>query len=195
MTQSPAPHSRTERERRKAMCRWLAYTGTPVLLNELLYEPSHSLVDQSLHSRLGVETTNGDGFGVGWYSELDTPAVYKSVEPAWNDENLKELAGYVRSRLVFAHVRASTGTPVQQTNCHPFRYGRWLWMHNGSIAHFHDVKRELMLAVDPSLYAEVKGSTDSEAFFFLALTFGLEDDPTTAVERAVRSEEHTSELQ
>jgi len=79
---------------------------------------------------------------------------------------------------------------VQQTNCHPFRYGRWLWMHNGSIAHFHDLRRELMLAVDPSLYPEVRGSTDSEAFFFLALTFGLENDPPAAVERAVGLIEH-----
>ena len=167
------------------MCRWLAYSGTPVLLEELLYKPAHSLIDQSLHSRLGVETTNGDGFGVGWYGEAETPAVFKSVEPAWNDRNLKELAGHVRSGLVFAHIRASTGTPVQQTNCHPFRHGRWLWMHNGSIAQFHDVKRDLLLAVDPSLYPDLEGSTDSEAFFFLALTLGLEDDPPAAMERAV----------
>src|SRR5262249_21559086 len=172
------------------MCRWLAYSGTPVFLKELLFDLPHSLVDQSLHSRLGVETTNGDGFGIGWYDETETPAVFRSVEPAWNDENLRELASHVRSRLVFAHIRASTGTPVQQTNCHPFRYGRWLWMHNGSIAHFHDVRRDLMLAVDPSLYPEVRGSTDSEAFFFLALTFGLEDDPPAAVERAVGMIEH-----
>ena len=105
------------------MCRWLAYSGTPVLLEELLYKPAHSLIDQSLHSRLGVETTNGDGFGVGWYGEGETPAVFKSVEPAWNDRNLHELARSVRSGLVFAHIRASTGTPVQQTNCHPFRHG------------------------------------------------------------------------
>jgi glutamine amidotransferase len=167
------------------MCRWLAYSGTPVLLEELLYKPKYSLIDQSLHSRLGVETTNGDGFGVGWYGEAATPAVFKSVEPAWNDRNLRELSGHVRSGLVFAHIRASTGTPVQQTNCHPFRHDSWLWMHNGSIARFHDVKRELLLAVDPSLYPDVEGSTDSEAFFFLALTMGLEDDPPLAVERAV----------
>jgi len=167
------------------MCRWLAYSGTPVLLEDLLYKPTHSLIDQSLHSRLGVETTNGDGFGVGWFGEADTPALFKSVEPAWNDRNLRELAGHVRSGLVFAHIRASTGTAVQQTNCHPFRHGRWLWMHNGSITRFQDVKRELMLAVDPSLYPTVDGSTDSETFFFLALTLGLEDDPPAAVERAV----------
>ncbi len=172
------------------MCRWVAYTGTPVLLEDLLYKPAHSLVDQSLHSRLGVETTNGDGFGVGWYGESETPALFKSVEPAWNDRNLHELAGHIRSGLVFAHIRASTGTPIQQTNCHPFRYGSWLWMHNGSIAQFHDVKRELMLSIDSSLYPLVEGSTDSEAFFFLALTLGLENDPPTAVERAVGVVEH-----
>ena len=167
------------------MCRWLAYSGTPVLLDELLYKPAHSLIYQSLHSQLGVETTNGDGFGVGWYGDAPEPAVFKSVEPAWNDRNLHELSAHIRSGLVFAHIRASTGTPVQQTNCHPFRHGKWLWMHNGSIARFHDMKRELMLAVDPSLYSDVEGSTDSEAFFFLALTFGLEDDPPGAVEQAV----------
>jgi glutamine amidotransferase len=172
------------------MCRWLAYSGTPVLLEELLYKPTHSLIVQSLHSRLGVETTNGDGFGIGWYGESSTPAVFKSIEPAWNDRNLQELSGHVRSGLVFAHIRASTGTPVQQTNCHPFRHGRWLWMHNGSIARFHDVKRDLLLAVDPSLYPDLEGSTDSEAFFFLALTMGLEDDPPAAVERAVGLIEH-----
>jgi len=172
------------------MCRWLAYSGTPVLLHELLFEPAHSLIDQSLHSRLGVETTNGDGFGVGWYGEGNDPAVFKSVEPAWNDRNLRELAGHIRSGLVFAHIRASTGTPVQQTNCHPFRHGNWLWMHNGSITRFHEVKRDLQLAIDPALYLDLEGSTDSETFFFLALTFGLEDDPPSAVERAVGFIDH-----
>jgi predicted glutamine amidotransferase len=167
------------------MCRWLAYSGTPVLLERLLYTPVHSLIDQSLHSKLGAETTNGDGFGVGWYGEGDTPALFKSVEPAWNDTNLRELAGHVRSGLVFAHIRASSGTPVQWTNCHPFRHGRWLWMHNGAIAQFHDVKRELMLEVEPSLWPAIEGSTDSETFFFLALTYGLESDPPAAVARAV----------
>ncbi|HET7513171.1 MAG TPA: class II glutamine amidotransferase [Gaiella sp.] len=172
------------------MCRWLAYSGSPVSLQALLYEPAHSLIDQSLHSRLGVETTNGDGFGVAWYGEEQAPAVFRSVEPAWNDRNLRELAAHIRSGLVFAHIRASTGTPVQQTNCHPFRHGNWLWMHNGSIARFHEVKRDLLLAVDPSLYPDLEGSTDSEAFFFLALTLGLQDDPPGAVERAVGLIEH-----
>jgi predicted glutamine amidotransferase len=73
------------------MCRWLAYCGTPVLLEQLIYQPKHSLIDQSLHSQLGAITTNGDGVDVGWYSERETPAVYRSIEPPWNDRNLREL--------------------------------------------------------------------------------------------------------
>jgi len=167
------------------MCRWMAYSGSPVLLEELLYKPKHSLIDQSLHSTMGAETTNGDGFGVGWYGVGETPATYHSIEPAWNERNLRDLAAHVESGLVFAHIRASSGSPVQQTNCHPFRHGRWLWMHNGLISDFHVVKRELVLAVEPSLYGAIEGSTDSEVFFYLALTLGLEDDPPGAVERAV----------
>jgi predicted glutamine amidotransferase len=173
------------------MCRWLAYSGSPVLMETLLYKPQHSLIDQSLHSQLGAETTNGDGFGVGWYGVGDTPGVFHSVEPAWNDRNLREISAHIRSPLVFAHIRASSGSPIQQSNCHPFRHGRWLWMHNGVIADFHAVKRDLALAVDPSLYPSIEGSTDSEVFFFLALTLGLENDPPAAVEKAVGLIEET----
>ena len=167
------------------MCRWIAYTGSPVLVEDLLYTPENSLVVQSLHARLGVEPTNGDGFGLGWYDEAGSPRLFRSTEPAWNDRNLREVAAHVRSRLVFAHVRASTGTPVQQTNCHPFRHGRWLWMHNGALAGFRAVKRELAIAVAPELYPDIEGSTDSELLFHLALTHGLEDDPQAAVARTV----------
>jgi glutamine amidotransferase len=167
------------------MCRWIAYFGSPILITDLLYRPNHSLIDQSLHARLGAETTNGDGFGVGWYGVGETPGVFHSVEPAWNDRNLRELAGHVRAPVIFAHIRASSGSPIQQTNCHPFRHDRWLWMHNGLIRDFPKVKRELALAVDPALYPSIEGSTDSELFFFLALTMGLEDDPPAAVAAAV----------
>ncbi|MFD4911629.1 class II glutamine amidotransferase [Streptomyces virginiae] len=167
------------------MCRWLAYSGTPQLLETILYKPAHSLIDQSLHSRLGVETTNGDGFGVGWYTEEDTgtPATFRDIGPAWNNRNLRELADHVRSPLFFAHIRASTGTAVQQTNCHPFRHGRWMFMHNGSIAEFHRMRRDLTLLIDPALYPDVEGTTDSEVMFHLALTLGLEADPPGAVAR------------
>ena len=181
-----------EADRRFAMCRWLAYSGSPVLLEDLLYKPDHSLVVQSLHSRMGAEETNGDGFGVGWYGDRATPGVFRSIEPAWNDRNLREIAGHITSPRVFAHVRASTGSPVQQTNCHPFRHGHWLWMHNGFVNGFATLKRDLALAVAADLYAEMEGTTDSELMFFLAQTFGLEADPVTAVARVVGLIEETA---
>jgi glutamine amidotransferase len=167
------------------MCRWLAYSGSPVLMEDLLYKPEHSLIVQSMHSTMGAETTNGDGFGVGWYGTKETPGVFRSTEPAWNDWNLRDLAGHISSTRVFAHIRAAIGSPVQQTNCHPFRHGRWLFMHNGFIDGFAAMKRELAMAVEPDLYADIQGTTDSELLFFLALTFGLEDDPREAMARAV----------
>ncbi len=163
----------------------MAYSGDPILADELLFRPKHSIIDQSLHSRLGATTTNGDGFGIGWYSDGLEPAVFKGIDPAWNDQNLREIAGHIRTPVLFAHIRASTGTPVQRSNCHPFRHGRWLWMHNGAIRGFHETKRDLLMTVDPQFYPDIEGSTDSEAMFFLALTFGLSDDPFGAVARMV----------
>jgi predicted glutamine amidotransferase len=167
------------------MCRWIAYSGGPVLLEELLFKPEQSLIDQSLSARHGATTTNGDGFGVGWYGEGTAPGLYKSVQPAWSDENLRDLASQIRSPMFMAHVRATTGTAVQRTNCHPFRHGRWLFQHNGEIREFPRLKRDLALAVAPELFSEMAGSTDSEVMFFLTLTFGLREDPVGAVERMI----------
>lgn len=169
------------------MCRWNAYFGQPLAIEELLFRTKHSLIDQSLHARQGVEATNGDGFGLGWYPEHGdgVPRRYRSVNPMWNDPNLRDLAAEIRSPLFLAHIRATTGTPVQQTNSHPFKHGRWLFVHNGLIEDFHVIRRELLMAVEPSLFDGIHGSTDSETLFYLALTFGLEDDPLGGVERAV----------
>ena len=167
------------------MCRWMAWLGQPVLIDELLFKPKHGIVDQSLHARMGAEPTNGDGFGLGWYGVGNGPGVYRSISPAWSDPNLRELAAHIESPLFMAHVRAAIGSPVQETNCHPFRYGRWLFVHNGYVDNFHDLRRDLLLAVDPGLFADLVGSTDSEVVFKLALTFGLEDDPIDALERTV----------
>ena len=165
------------------MCRWLAYYGDPIPIEAGVLRRRHSLIDQSLHAQLGATTTNGDGFGIGWYSDGEEPSVYRSVHPAWNDRNLRELAKSISSRLFFAHIRASTGTAVQETNTHPFRHGRWLFMHNGLVREFPRLKRDMLLAIDPFLIPAIEGSTDSELLFHLALTFGLDDDAIIALER------------
>jgi glutamine amidotransferase len=163
----------------------MAWFGQPVLIEELLLKSQHGIVDQSLHARMGAEPTNGDGFGLGWYGTGAGPGIYRSVTPAWADQNLRELAGHLESPLFLAHVRAAIGSPVQATNCHPFRRGDWLFVHNGFVGDLHTIRRDLMLAIDPALFPDVEGSTDTEIVFNLALTLGFEDDPIDALERTV----------
>jgi len=165
------------------MCRWVGYLGAPIAPKELLQDPPQSLIEQSRRHAPDMAIPNGDGTGLGWYEHRVVPARFRSITPAWGDENLVELASEIRSPLFLAHVRAGTGTPVQQTNCHPFRYRNWLFVHNGHVANYERLRRELLLAVDPELFTNIKGSTDSELLFHLALTFGLVDDPIRGLAR------------
>src|SRR5688572_25004900 len=104
------------------MCRFVAYIGKEdMLLAELLAKPNNSLIKQSLLARESRTPTNGDGFGVGWYTPFDkTPALFTSLSPAWNDQNLAYLAKKTRAPLFFAHIRAASTGGISQFNCHPF---------------------------------------------------------------------------
>jgi glutamine amidotransferase len=174
------------------MCRWLAYWGAPIRLEEVLFKAEHSLIDQSVSSRSKDTPTNGDGFGVGWYGGRNRPGLFRSIRPAWNDSNLHELAAHIESPLFLAHVRATSLATVQETNCHPFRYGRWIFVHNGEIEELPKFRRDLYLRVAPQLFNQIQGTTDSELMFYLALTFGLEEDPIGGVERMAGFVEQTA---
>jgi glutamine amidotransferase len=167
------------------MCRFLAYIGQPVFLNSLVCEPAHSLLHQSLQAERAKTVTNGDGFGIGWYGEREAPAVYREVMPAWSDENLLALCHTLRSPLFFAHVRAATGTAIARQNSHPFRHGRWLFMHNGQIGGYAQVRRTLEAQLPDALYAARKGATDSELLFLLALARIEAGQPPVAAVTAV----------
>ena len=165
------------------MCRWLGYLGSPIEPRELLYDAERSLIEQSRRHAPDMAVPNGDGFGLGWYGRRDVPALFHSATPAWGDRNLHTLASEIYSPLFLAHVRAATGTPVQETNCHPFAHGRWMFVHNGYVDGYERLRRDLLLAVHPDLFPNIKGTTDSEVLFHLALTFGLADDPIAGLER------------
>ena len=169
------------------MCRWLSYRGRPRYLESLLFEPENSLIQQSLHARRAAVTTNGDGFGVGWYAERAVPGTYREILPAWNDANLRSLSHQIRASLFFAHVRASTGTATSRANCHPFSHGPWLFMHNGQIGGYERVRRRLEGLIPDALYGARLGTTDSELIFYLLFRYGLEDDPAGALGGAVRT--------
>ncbi|MGU3492603.1 class II glutamine amidotransferase [Xanthobacteraceae bacterium A53D] len=170
------------------MCRWIAYSGSQITLEQYVTQPSHSLVVQSLRALESTVALNGDGFGLGWYtSNHPEPGTYHEVRPAWSDGNLKSLCRHLSSHLFFAHVRAATGTPVTRTNCHPFTFGRWLFMHNGYLANWADARRSVEALITDPLYNARGGTTDSEAMFLALLAQGgLADDEAACPIEATR---------
>lgn len=175
------------------MCRFVAYLGdAPVLMSEVLVKPANSLINQSMRSRLGLHDTNADGFGFSWYNRAvsNEPGIFRSVLPAWNDENLQYLARTVRSHCFLGHVRASTYGGANFYNCHPFIRGPLSFVHNGTIGGFHLIRRELMNHLDQVSFESIKGQTDSEHFFALLNTihhahhteYGLEEMASTMME-------------
>jgi glutamine amidotransferase len=154
------------------MCRFICYRGPEILLADLLYRPVNSLIRQSFDAKERTEPLNGDGFGIGWYTPQinSTPCVFASVTPAWSNQNLRRLSEHVKSECLFAHVRAaSPGMRVSEANCHPFEYGRFLWMHNGMVRDFSRIKRRLRASLPDHLYNNIGGTTDSEHAFALFL--------------------------
>ncbi len=170
------------------MCRWIAYRGQPIALEAYVTQPSHSLVSQSMHAFESTAALNGDGFGLGWYdANQPEPGLYRELRPAWADENLRHLCRHLRSHLFFAHVRAATGTAVTRTNCHPFAYGTWLFMHNGLVGNWPVLRRDVEALIPDDFYPSRAGTTDSEAVFLAIMGAGLLNgaDPVEATARVV----------
>lgn len=175
------------------MCRLLAYKGTPVLLDNLLYKPKNSLVNQSLHAREIEEPLNGDGFGVGWYvPEVNVePINFVSVNPAWSNRNLRSMATKIKTECLVAHVRAASVGEVSESNCHPFQYNNLLMAHNGGIEEFGKVKRKLREPLTNDLYNWIKGQTDSEHIFAYLLNYLLKHHQTIGTDEVANAFEHT----
>ncbi len=167
------------------MCRWAAYLGAPIFLEDIITRPGHSLVAQSVEASECKTATNGDGFGIAWYGDRTAPGLYRDVYPAWSDPNLKAIAHHVKSGLFLSHVRASTGSCISRNNCHPFAANTWSFMHNGQVGGFENFRKTADMAIEEEYYGYRKGSTDSEVLFLLALGLGLDERPRHALEQAV----------
>ncbi len=154
------------------MCRFFAYFGVDSLMYDAMYNSENSLVSQSKSAQKRRCPTNGDGFGIGWYPAHDDPEPgnFVATTPAWSCRNLKNLCRKILTPVFFAHVRdASHGMPVSSTNCHPFQYGHFLWMHNGYIENFERIKRQLIALLSDQAFYQIQGNTDSEFAFALFL--------------------------
>ncbi|KAL2075282.1 hypothetical protein VTL71DRAFT_225 [Oculimacula yallundae] len=158
------------------MCRFLVYKGSDeILLSKLILDPTHSILTQSFDSRLRLDMRrphNGDGFGIGYYTEPKLgpePCIFTSTTPAWNCVNLQRIASKTASHLIFAHVRATTEGSLSDDNCHPFCHGSLMWMHNGGLGGWKHIKRPLGQRLADKWYLGVQGGTDSEWAFALYL--------------------------
>ena len=171
------------------MCRFLAWSGEPRFLDELILDQKYSLVEQSRNALIGKTPINADGFGLAWYGDRHTPCSYKDTHPAWSDMNLKQIASHIRSKLFLAHVRASTGMATSRNNCHPFVVGNWCFMHNGQAGGYENFRQALDTLIPAALYNFRYGATESEAIFLIALGHGLKQNPISAIATAVQQVE------
>lgn len=167
------------------MCRWAAYRGEAIFLEELVTSPAHSLIEQSHCATRARTATNADGFGIAWYGDRPEPGRFRDVLPAWSDCNLKSLARQIRSPLFLAHVRAATHGATRRDNCHPFVHDTWSFMHNGQIDNFDRIRRPMEGMLDDEYFHARVGTTDSELLFLLAMQFGLKERPLEAMREAV----------
>ncbi len=175
------------------MCRLMAYKGTPIIMDKLLYQPKNSLVNQSINAREIEEPLNGDGFGIGWYvPEVNyEPVTFVSVNPAWSNRNLRNLAPKIRTECMLAHVRAASVGEVSESNCHPFQYKNLLMAHNGGVENFGKMKRHIREPLSDELYNWIKGQTDSEHIFAYLLNYLFQNHKTINPEAVIDSFEHT----
>jgi glutamine amidotransferase len=175
------------------MCRLLAYMGTPIIIDQLLYQPKNSLVNQSVNAKELEEPLNGDGFGIGWYVPEVTlePVTFVSVNPAWSNRNLRNLAPKIRTECFIAHVRAASVGEVSESNCHPFQYKDLLMVHNGGVEEFHKIKRRIRQPLSDELYNWIKGQTDSEHIFAYMLHHLLKSGKSITPETVMGAFEQT----
>jgi len=145
---------------------------------------------------------NTDGFGMVWYSPIrskyenpgdgstnglvEMPVAFKTTMPPNNNANLKSLAANISSKCVLGHIRMATSV-VTEFNNHPFVFGKHSIMHNGYVADYEKIKRQLSLLMDLPASEHINGTTDSEAIAGLYMTFltasmraAVEDASSTA---------------
>ena len=192
------------------MCRWTFYKGHELLLGDLILKPNNSLVRQARNAEYhpGVVDdnhkrnilVNGDGFGCAWYGRDPSrgSCVFKFVTPAWSNSNLRNLGDYVSANVIMAHVRAATSghNPreamiVINENCHPFKFKRWTFMHNGGIHDFKKIQRKLLNDLSEEVYNNISGCTDSEHIFALFLNYLPTTDEAVSVEVLINTVERT----
>lgn len=164
------------------VCRVLAYLGEPIPVEDLLYKPDVSFVNQTHRAAL-LHRLNLAGSGMlAWDARSEQPEVpyeYRSTSLAIYDRNLRALARKIRATAILAHLRGvayDTRAIISEQNLHPFLFegARLALAHNGQLARFDEMRFALLPHIRPDLARRIRGNTDSEWIYALVLS-QLED--------------------
>ncbi|MGD2070856.1 MAG: class II glutamine amidotransferase [Gemmatimonadota bacterium] len=162
------------------MCRVVAYLGTPLLLDVLLYRSESALVRQAYDpSMLTFMNLAGFGFAA-WDSgshDPEVPFLYKDTMLPMYDRNLMQMSRKLRSECLIAHVRGENyfggATPrVGRANLHPFQHhgSRVVMAHNGGLNRFAEMRYDLLPYLSADAAERIEGTTDSEWIYALLLS-------------------------
>jgi len=114
-------------------------------------------------------TRHPDGWGIGWFVDEDA-YIIKSAAAAHACERFRKASSRLESHTFIVHVRRATVGKQDHLNAHPFRFGRWLFAHNGTVFQFESLKNWLHERIEPSFHQLILGDTDSETLFYYLLS-------------------------
>jgi predicted glutamine amidotransferase len=157
------------------VCRFYALRASaPTTVRCCLVEAPNSLLTQSRQDLHGFE--HADGWGIAGHggAGLGVPreagwTVERHADPAHGGVRFRAAAERICATTVLAHVRRATVGKVAPENTHPFRHGRWSFLHNGTVPYFAEIRAELLAELPAAHRAAIAGSTDSEHLFHLIL--------------------------
>ncbi|MGZ8409245.1 MAG: class II glutamine amidotransferase [Hyphomicrobium sp.] len=127
----------------------------------------NALITQSFKDRSG--TSHLHGWGLAIYQGQD-PHIERQARAAIQDEGFRRAAARAYSDTVLAHVRRATIGGVTVENTHPFCYGTWTFVHNGTLPNFNELRPKLLATMTPEHRASIRGETDSEHIFHMLLS-------------------------
>lgn len=136
-------------------------SAVPSRAHRSLVEAENALSAQSMR--------HPDGWGIGWILD-DDAYIIKSANAAHACARFQRASRRLTSHTFLVHVRRATVGTVDHVNAHPFRCGRWLFAHNGTIFGFEQLRGWLEAQIDPALEPLIHGDTDSECLFFFVLS-------------------------
>jgi len=166
------------------VCRLYAMRANePTRVECSLVHAQNALMQQSQGDAEGLEHSHG--WGVADYSDT-VPLIEKQTWAAWHGEHFRKTAARVYAHTVVAHVRHATVGATAVENTHPFRNGRWIFAHNGTIPHFADVRDRMIEQIDPVLRNDIKGETDSEHVFYYLLSLQMRHPERPLIETVGR---------